>query len=39
VLAGNAAASRLKRNHGIAAASTKLAGVFLIGFGIKITSN
>src|SRR5262249_5954467 len=39
VLAGNAAAKRLERNRHIAAFATKTAGVFLIGFGIKLTTN
>lgn len=38
VLAGNAAASRLRENQGVAAISSKLAGLFLVGFGIKITT-
>lgn len=39
VLAGNAAARRLARNRRIAAFASKAAGVFLIGFGIKLTTN
>ncbi|MDO8298403.1 leucine efflux protein LeuE [Lacisediminimonas sp.] len=39
VLAGNAAASRLKNNRKIAALSSKFAGLFLIGFGIKMSTN
>jgi len=39
VLAGNAAATRLKRNRLIAAIASKAAGIFLIGFGIKMTNN
>jgi threonine/homoserine/homoserine lactone efflux protein len=39
VLAGNAAATRLKRNRLATAIATKAAGVFLIGFGIKLTNN
>lgn len=39
VLAGNAAAKRLARNHRVAAFASKAAGVFLIGFGIKLTTN
>jgi threonine/homoserine/homoserine lactone efflux protein len=39
VLAGNAAASRLKSNQRIAALASKAAGLFLIGFGIKLTAN
>lgn len=38
-LAGNAAARRLARNRRIAAFASKAAGVFLIGFGIKLTTN
>jgi len=36
VLAGNAAAKRLARNRKIAALASRAAGVFLIGFGIKL---
>jgi threonine/homoserine/homoserine lactone efflux protein len=39
VLVGNAAARRLARNRRIAAWASKAAGVFLIGFGIKLTTN
>ncbi|HJV73110.1 MAG TPA: leucine efflux protein LeuE [Noviherbaspirillum sp.] len=39
VLAGNAAARRLSRNRRIAAFASKAAGIFLIGFGIKLTTN
>jgi threonine/homoserine/homoserine lactone efflux protein len=39
VLAGNAAARRLASNRRIAAFATRAAGVFLIGFGIKLTTN
>jgi leucine efflux protein len=39
VLAGNAAATRLKRNRLIATVASKAAGIFLIGFGIKMTNN
>lgn len=39
VLAGNAAAKRLSRNRRIAAFASKAAGIFLIGFGIKLTTN
>jgi leucine efflux protein len=39
VLAGNAAARRLARNRRIAAFASKAAGIFLIGFGIKLTTN
>jgi threonine/homoserine/homoserine lactone efflux protein len=39
VLLGNAAAKRLARNRHIAAFASKAAGVFLIGFGIKLTTN
>jgi threonine/homoserine/homoserine lactone efflux protein len=38
VLAGNAAARRLAHNRRIAAYASKAAGVFLIGFGIKLTT-
>ena len=36
VLAGNAAAKRLARNRKIATLASRAAGVFLIGFGIKL---
>lgn len=36
VLVGNAAAKRLARNRKIAALASRAAGVFLIGFGIKL---
>ena len=39
VLVGNAAASRMRENRAMAALATRLAGVFLIGFGIKISTN
>lgn len=39
VFVGNAAARRLARNRRIAALASKLAGIFLIGFGIKLTTN
>ncbi len=39
VLAGNVAAKRLARNRHIAAFASKAAGIFLIGFGIKLTTN
>ena len=39
VIAGNAAAKRLARNRRIAAFASKMAGFFLIGFGIKLTTN
>lgn len=39
VIAGNAAAQRLARNRRIAGYASKAAGVFLIGFGIKLTTN
>jgi threonine/homoserine/homoserine lactone efflux protein len=39
VLAGNAAASRLRNNRRIAVLSSKFAGLFLIGFGIKMSTN
>jgi len=39
VLVGNAAARRLAHNRRIAAFATRAAGVFLIGFGIKLTTN
>ncbi|NEX63501.1 leucine efflux protein LeuE [Noviherbaspirillum sp. 17J57-3] len=39
VLLGNAAARRLARNRRIATFASKAAGVFLIGFGIKLTTN
>ncbi|MBB5393949.1 MULTISPECIES: leucine efflux protein LeuE [unclassified Herbaspirillum] len=38
VLAGNAAARRLARNRTIATLASRAAGVFLIGFGIKLTT-
>jgi len=38
VFAGNAAARRLARNRRIAAFASKAAGVFLIGFGIKLST-
>ncbi|WP_034303743.1 leucine efflux protein LeuE [Herbaspirillum sp. RV1423] len=39
VLAGNAAAKRLARHRKIATLASRAAGVFLIGFGIKLTTN
>jgi len=39
VLVGNAAAKRLARNRRIADLASKSAGIFLIGFGIKLTTN
>jgi leucine efflux protein len=39
VLVGNAAASRLKNNRTVTRLFSRTAGVFLIGFGIKITTN
>lgn len=39
VLAGNAAAVRLKSDRRIASLASKAAGIFLIGFGIKLTTN
>ena len=39
VLAGNAAAVRLKKSRRIATLASKAAGIFLIGFGIKLTAN
>jgi leucine efflux protein len=39
VLAGNAAARRLAHNRRIARLAARAAGVFLIGFGIKLTTN
>jgi leucine efflux protein len=39
VLAGNAAATQLKQNRLIATIASRAAGVFLIGFGIKMTNN
>ncbi len=39
VLVGNAAAKRLARNRRIAAFASRAAGIFLIGFGITLTTN
>ncbi|HEY0848157.1 MAG TPA: leucine efflux protein LeuE [Noviherbaspirillum sp.] len=39
VLIGNAAARRLAHNRRIAAFASRAAGLFLIGFGIKLTTN
>lgn len=39
VFAGNAAARHLASNRRIAAFATRAAGIFLIGFGIKLTTN
>ena len=38
-VAGNAAAKRLARNRTIASLASRAAGIFLIGFGIKLTTN
>jgi leucine efflux protein len=38
-ISGSAAAARLKHNRRIAGFATKAAGLFLIGFGIKLTTN
>jgi leucine efflux protein len=39
ILVGNAAAVRLKRHRRLALLANRLAGVFLIAFGIKLTTN
>ncbi|HWW05692.1 leucine efflux protein LeuE [Collimonas sp.] len=39
VLLGNTAAKRLGQNRRIAAFASRAAGIFLIGFGIKLTTN
>jgi threonine/homoserine/homoserine lactone efflux protein len=39
VVAGNAAARRLARSRRITAFASKAAGIFLIGFGVKLTTN
>jgi leucine efflux protein len=39
VVIGNAAAARLKQHRRLARLGNRLAGVFLIGFGIKLTTN
>jgi leucine efflux protein len=39
VVVGNAFAKRLSRHRGITTMASRLAGVFLIGFGIKLTTN
>ena len=39
VFGGNAAAQRLKKNQRITSLASKAAGIFLIGFGIKLTTN
>lgn len=39
VLAGNAAARRLARHRKIATLASRAAGIFLIGFGIRLTTN
>lgn len=39
VVVGNAAAKRLARNRTIASLASRAAGIFLIGFGIKLTTN
>jgi leucine efflux protein len=39
IFVGNAAAARLKQHRRLARIANQLAGVFLIGFGIKLTTN
>jgi leucine efflux protein len=39
VFIGNEAAKRLARNHRIATFATRAAGVFLIGFGVRLTTS
>ena len=39
IFVGNAAAARLKQHRRLARIARQLAGVFLIGFGIKLTTN
>ena len=39
IFIGNAAAARLKRHRRLARLGNQLAGLFLIGFGIKLTTN
>jgi threonine/homoserine/homoserine lactone efflux protein len=39
IFIGNAAAARLKQHRQLATLANRLAGVFLIGFGIKLTTN
>jgi len=39
VLLGNVAARRLAHNRRIGAYASKAAGIFLIGFGLKLTTN
>jgi threonine/homoserine/homoserine lactone efflux protein len=39
VMVGNAAAKRLKNNRRIASFASRAAGAFLVGFGIKLTTN
>lgn len=39
VLVGNLAARRLARNRHVATFASKAAGIFLIGFGVKLTTN
>jgi leucine efflux protein len=39
VFIGNAAAARLKQRRGLARLANRLAGLFLIGFGIKLTTH
>lgn len=39
VLVGNAVAKRLTRNRLVTTLASKAAGIFLIGFGIKLTTN
>jgi leucine efflux protein len=39
VVAGNAAAVWFKRDRRIASMASKAAGLFLVGFGIKLTTN
>jgi leucine efflux protein len=39
IMIGNAAAVRLKKDKRIASLASKAAGIFLVGFGIKLTTN
>lgn len=39
IFIGNAAAARLKQHRQLATLANRLAGIFLIGFGIKLTTN
>lgn len=39
ILAGNAAARRLAHQHGLTRMASRLAGIFLIGFGFRLTTN